>query len=251
VADPLKIKRVEPIFKDGVPGVKVEVSNEGEKELRVAVETRIRGVPEARHSKTVAVSPRSSATVDFEYEGFGGDNLNFFRQQIKIAAGQFRSEWAGAVNFMAAPCLDGRKMGTLDGKRYSFAWDSAGVRMRFLSDLPRMEIKFARQALPQRTPNGFADIMNEAVQTLAFTAEGVERIKTFNKTRFPSGAVKAIKSGAAKRENGLEFRAFIPWSELGFTDKPKQGDSFRISAPGMFASEDDNPKSFGIVTLTD
>jgi hypothetical protein len=249
VVNPIKIRNAEPFFENGTPGLKVEVVNEGEKELCVDVETRIRGIPEARKRKTVKVTARTSAFVRLPYEDFKSEESKVFRQLVKASSGDFRAEWAGAVNFMAAPCVKGRKMRPLQGQRFSFAWDGAGVRMRLLSPKDRIEVKFARQALPQRTPNGFADIMNEAVQTLAFSQSGAERVKTFHSARFPTGAVSAIKAGVVSVADGFEFRAFIPWSELGFKEKPKEGNSFRFSAAGMFESEDDNPKSFGIVTL--
>lgn len=249
VETPLKVKRAAPLFADGRPGLRAEASNEGERELSAKVETRIMGIPEARVARTVRVPPRSSVRVDFTYADCKLNPLKAYRQQVKAAAEDFRAEWVGAVNFLSAPRGTFGKPVAIPGGSVAFSWNENGASVRMVCASEAVEVKFARQALPQRTPNGFADIVNEAVQTLKFSRSGVERVKTYNKGRCRLGAVSSAKFSASPVDSGMEFRVFLPWEELGFKDKPREGDSFRMSAPGIFDTADDNPKSFGLVTL--
>ena len=249
IQDPLKIKTAVPLFTGGRPGLRVEVANEGDSELAAKIETRIFGVPEARRTRTARLAPRSSAFVDFAYGECGFSPARVFRQQVKASAGDSRAEWVGTLNFLAAPRGSFACSTAISNGRVSFSWDDGGMRMRLVSPAGRTEMKFARRALPRRTPNGFADVVNEAVQTVAFSREGAERVKTYRASTHRLGAIAGAKVSARSVEGGVELDAFVPWKELGFKDAPREGDSFRVSADGLFASEDDNPKSFGIVTL--
>jgi len=245
----LKVAGVVPHVAAGRAGVSVTVANAGDKPVTATVESRIRGIPEARVEREVRLAANGEATVVLPFEDRVLEPLQMYRTEVFVRSGTSRADWVGAVNFLAAGngCL-GPEVRSGD-TAIACGWNDQGAFMRIRSHQSFVEVKFARRALDQRTPNVYADQINEAVQRIRFGDGTATRVSTFS-VAHKEGPVAVVACKTLARDDGTtEQRFLIPWSELGFKDPPKAGDSFRLSLPEVFPSQDDNPKSFGIVTL--
>ena len=247
--EPLRIKGVSPMFKDGAAGLVAEVSNEDGKAMEVAVESRIRGIPEARQSRKVTIAAHSSAKVEIVFDERAFPAPEGFRAEVTAVSSVHLAQWSGAVNYLLAPRGGFAGASALaDGSRISLSWNAKGLYAVIAASTNALEVKFARCALARRSANGFADTMTEAVQTMRFAGGLASRVKTYHGSR-PAGSVASARAKVIEVEGRFEHRLFVPWQELGFSVPPSDGDTIRMSFPGFFPCPDDNPKSFGFVVL--
>ena len=247
--EPLRIKGVSPMFKDGAAGLVAEVSNEDDKAMEVAVESRIRGIPEARQSRKVTIAAHSSAKVEIVFDERAFPAPEGFRAEVTAVSSVHLAQWSGAVNYLLAPRGGFAGASALaDGSRISLSWNAKGLYAVIAASTNALEVKFARCALARRSANGFADTMTEAVQTMRFAGGLASRVKTYHGSR-PAGSVASARAKVIEVEGRFEHRLFVPWQELGFSVPPSDGDTIRMSFPGFFPCPDDNPKSFGFVVL--
>lgn len=224
---PLQIVGIAPSFEKGCAGVAVTVENISDAEVEGEVETRLRGVPEARQVVPVRVAAGRPAVVRTSMEaGFCPPAFAFSEVSVTVAPKKGPSvkksanlnflpvrrmaDWSGIVE-MRAPAVKGRNGFAIKGDNdcsvsVGFGWNDrflffsftvtddefSNTRTGVMSwQGDAIQLGLAKDPFVKPTPNSYADDLNRALteMTLALTPNGPEvcRTMTFDEKILPCG----------------------------------------------------------------
>jgi len=223
---PLQITGVAPVFAGGEPGVAVTVENATDADLAGTLETRVRGIPDARRAVPFTVRAGRSAVVRAVMAGFAPDPFAF--QEVEVAVepkagattrktarlnflpARRMADWS-ALKTVKAPATIGRNGFAIRDADDCSVEVGLGWNDRFLffgftvtddefsnrrtGDMSwqgdAVQLGLAKDPFVKPSPNGYADDLNRALTetTLALTPAGPQacRTITFDERILPVG----------------------------------------------------------------
>ena len=258
----LKIESVDPDFDGETPVAAVTVENRTDARQVVVVETRVKGVPEARQRVRTDFGPRESRVVRVPLVGFAPKVTEMVSLSVVAALKDgFRAEHAGAINFWKAERDLGenpkRHAVDSEGKvRFAFGWNDRGL----IGDIEvddeehvnardgwwswngdSIQMGFAKTWLEHPTENNWTDMLTQAPSeyTFALTPKGPQvcRTITYDYRVYPAGTDGSglLKPGecpftVTHRDGKTHYRYVFPWRFFNFTEIPKPGTTVRVAA---------------------
>ena len=267
----LKVESVEPDFDGETPVVAVTVVNRTDAKQVVSVETRVKGVPEARQRVRAAFAPRETRLVRIPLAGFAPKVTEMMRlTAVASLEDGFCAEHEGDINFWKAERDLGEspKRHAVDptGRiRFAFGWndrglvgdceidDEAHVNTRegwWSWNGDAIQMGFAKTWLEHPTENNWTDMLTQAPSeyTFALTPKGPQvcRTATFDYRVYPAGTDGAgllkpeeCPFTVTHRDGKTRYRYVFPWKLFNFAETPKAGTTVRIAA---FVNDQDEPK---------
>jgi len=232
VCDPVRAVAVRPTLTADVPGVAIELANDGDAVVQGDVTTRIRGVPEARQRKTVTVPAHGKTHVDVPFPGYEPALLDRPEIEVGFVSPKTRTMRKLRIGYFAADRARLGKPVTWAGGAFAAAWDARGLTLVLTAPASALTLSFAKELVEKRTDNGFADLVKSSAATLVFErqADGTVRTmrtKTQLPDRLPTGPVPADVRIEADG-GSWRYRIFLAWKELGVAD-PRPGMSVRLA----------------------
>ena len=107
VDPPVRMGAPEPVFEGGVPGVAVTAENLTGERRDVVLESRIRGVPEARRRASRAIAPHSSAKVTLLFDGWEPNPFDLCPTEVSAVSKGVRTVREKELNYLGAARLPG------------------------------------------------------------------------------------------------------------------------------------------------
>ena len=269
----LKVESVEPSFTGETPIAAVTVANRTDARQVVVVETRVKGVPEARHRIRAEFDPKEMKMLEVKLSGFAPSATELVSLQVTAALKDgFRAEKEAVLNFWRAepagedvfnwrPVAHQEVGDAATPVSMAFGWNAqylicdAAVSDAVHLNTGRgfwswngdaLQIGLAKQWLEVPSANNIADLQAQACSeiTFALTEQGpvAYRTITFDDDRFPAGSdgSGAIPAGECPMRivrdgNVTRYRIAVPWRYLNVAT-PVCGQSVRFAA---FANDRD------------
>lgn len=220
VRAPVAIGAVDPVCEGGVYGVRIAVENLSDRPQKVMVETRIRGVPEARREKPVACGARARREATLLFHGMSPDPFRTMEVEAATTLADGR-RWRQKkkLNFLSADFVPNAGKGgdftawntpvyrkAFDDMQIAFAWNERYLLVdarveddHFQNEQKKfytwngdsLQLALAGTVLDRSSSNNLRDLRAEAYteHTIARTPQGDEvyRTVTFDPECFPAG----------------------------------------------------------------
>jgi hypothetical protein len=104
---PVSVDSVQPVFSGGAPGVAVTVRNLTGQSREVVLESRIRGVPEARRKLTVAVPAGASVSKELVFSGWEPNPFELHSTEVAVSSKGVYTLRTRELNYLCASRVSG------------------------------------------------------------------------------------------------------------------------------------------------